>query len=314
MRIGLLMNRTTFRRPALAALTFLAVSLSAVRAQTGPEPSPADWKRTVASVLGRPGTDQDGGVYRVSLPRSDLKVMVDGVEIRPGFALGSWLAFHPHGQELMVMGDLVLLEREVAPVMRRLAADRITVTALHNHLLRAEPATMYLHVAGQGDPARLATALRAALQETATPLQGGGPGGGGDRVEGLDTAAIVRVLGREGRASGGVYQVSIPRAERITERGMEVPKAMGLPTVINFQAAGGGRAATTGDFVLTADEVVPVQRALIEHGIEVTALHNHMLHEEPRLFFMHFWGVGEPERLAQGLHSAVERTNGRRGG
>jgi hypothetical protein len=308
------MNRTAFRRPALAALALLAVSLSDARAQTGPEPGSADWKRTVTSVLGRPGTEADGGVYRVSLPRSDLKVTVDGVEIRPGLALGSWLAFHPHGGELMVMGDLVLLEREVAPVMRRLAADGIAVTALHNHLLRAEPATMYLHVAGQGDPARLATALRTALGETATPLQGGGPGGGDDRIEGLDTVALARALGREGRASGGVYQVSIARAERITERGMEVPTAMGLPTVINFQTAGGGRAATTGDFVLTADEVVPVQRALIEHGIEVTALHNHMLHEEPRLFFMHFWGVGEPERLARGLRSAVERTNSRRGG
>ena len=311
---GLLMHQTAFRRSVLVTLALLAVSLSDARAQPGPQPGPADWKRTVASVLGRPGTEGDGGVYRVSLPRSDLKVMVDGVEIRPGFALGSWLAFHPHGQELMVMGDLVLLEREVAPIMRRLATDGIAVTALHNHLLRAEPATMYLHVAGQGDPTRLATALRMALQETATPLQGGAPGGGGDRVEGFDTATITRVLGREGRASGGVYQVSIPRAERITKRGLEVPTAMGLPTVINFQAAGAGRTATTGDFVLTADEVVPVQRALLEHGIEVTALHNHMLHEEPRLFFMHFWGVGEPERLAQGLRMALERTNSRRGG
>jgi hypothetical protein len=313
MKGGLRMNRTRFRRSTLAALALLAASLADARAQTDPQPGSADWKRTVASVLGRTGSEGDGGVYRVSLPRSDLKVTVDGVEIRPGFALGSWLAFHPHGGELMVMGDLVLLEREVAPVMRRLAADGIAVTALHNHLLRAEPATMYVHVAGQGAPSRLATALRTALQETATPLQGG-PTGGDDRVEGLDTAAIARALGREGRASGGVYQVSVPRAERITERGMEVPTAMGLPTAINFQAAGGGRAATTGDFVLTAEEVVPVQRALIEHGIEVTALHNHMLHEEPRLFFMHFWGVGEPERLAQGLRSAVARTNSRRGG
>jgi hypothetical protein len=306
------MNRTTFRRSTLAALALLAVSLSGARAQPGSETGPADWKRTIASVLGRPGAEQDSGGYRVSLPRTVLKVTVDGVEIRPGFALGSWLAFHPHGQDLTVMGELVLLEREVAPVMRRLTAGEIMVTALHNHLLRAEPATMYLHVAGQGDPARLSTALRAALQETVTPLQGGAPDGSGDRVEGLDIAAIARALGREGRASGGVYQVSILRAESITERGVEVPTAMGLPTAINFQTAGGGRAATTGDFVLTADEVVPVQRVLLEHGFEVTALHNHMLHEEPRLFFMHFWGVGEPERLARGLRAAVERTNSRR--
>ncbi|GGC68382.1 hypothetical protein GCM10011504_52970 [Siccirubricoccus deserti] len=299
---------------ALVGLALAAPGGLAQAQQGAPDVGPADWKRIVASTLGKPGTEQDGGVYRVSLPRTDLKVTVGGVEVRPGLALGSWLAFHPYRQELMVMGDLVLLEREVAPVMRRLAAGGIEVTALHNHLLRAEPATMYLHVAGQGDPAQLSTALRVALQETATPLQGSAPGGDGDRVEGLDTAAIARVLGREGRVSGGVYQVSIPRAERIAERGREVPTAMGLPTVINFQAAGGGRAATTGDFVLTADEVVPVQRALVENGIEVTAIHNHMLGEEPRLFFMHFWAVGEPEVLGRGLRAALDRTNSRPAG
>ena len=258
-----------------------------------------------------------GGIYRVAMPRTDLKVALDGVPIRPGFALGSWVAFAPHGQELMVMGDLVLLEREIAPVMPRLAEGGIEVTALHNHLLRAQPATMYLHVAGRGDAARLATALRAALQGSATPLQGGAApaaAGGEQRIEGLDTDAIARALGRQGRAAGGVYGVSVPRAEPIREEGAEVPPALGLGTAINFQAAGGGKAAVTGDFVLTAGEVVPVQRALAENGIEVTAIHNHMLGEEPRLFFLHFWAVGEPERLGRGLHAALDRTNSRPAG
>ena len=274
----------------------------------------ADWHRTIDDVLGRPGTEQPGRVWRVSLPRTDLKVTLDGVELRPGFALGSWLAFHPHGPELMVMGDLVLLESEVAPVMRRLAAGGLEVTALHNHLLRAQPATMYMHVAGHGDAARLATALRAALQESATPLQGGAApaAAGAERIDGLDTDAIARALGRQGRAAGGVYGVAVPRAETIREEGMEVPPALGLGTVINFQAAGGGKAAVTGDFVLTAGEVVPVQRALVENGIEVTAIHNHMLGEEPRLFFMHFWAVDDAEKLARGLRAALERTNSRR--
>src|SRR5919206_5175965 len=137
-----------------------------------------NWQQRVAEGLGKAGSAMPGDVYRVGLPRTDLKVTLDGVELRPGFALGSWLAFHPHGQGLMVMGDLVLLEREVAPVMRRLAAGGVEVTALHNHLLRAQPATMYLHVAGQGDAARLATALRTALKESATPLEAaGGPAG-----------------------------------------------------------------------------------------------------------------------------------------
>src|SRR5918997_38848 len=303
-----------------AALLGLAIALPTAGAPAQPQRpgeaatgANADWHRAVDDVLGRPGSEQPGGVWRVALPRTDLKVTLDGVEIRPGFALGSWLAFHPHGREVMVMGDLVLLETEVAPVMRRLAAGGIAVTALHNHLLRAQPATMYLHVAGRGDAAPLATALRAALRETATPPQGGAPPAGGqERIDGLDTAAVARVLGREGRAAGGVYGVTVPRADAIREHGAEVPGSMGLGTVINFQAAGGGKAAVTGDFVLTAAEVVPVQRALVENGIEVTALHNHMLGEEPRLFFMHFWAVDDPETLGRGLRAALERTNSRR--
>ncbi len=322
------MTHETFRRAALAGLALLAAVGAPALAQQGAGPAGpggapaqqegltpnADWHRTVVDVLGKPGTEQPGGVYRVSLPRSDLKVTLDGVEIRPGFALGSWLAFHPHGQELMVMGDLVLLETEVAPVMRRLAAGGIEVTALHNHLLRAQPATMYLHVAGQGEARRLAAALRAALQETATPLQGAAAPAGDDRVEGVDTAAFARALGREGRVASGVYGVSVPRAEPVREGGMEVPTAMGSATVINLQAAGNGKGAITGDFVLTAEEVVPVQRALVEHGIEVTAIHNHMLDDQPRIFFMHFWGVDDPEELGRGLRAALERTNSRRAG
>jgi hypothetical protein len=324
------MTHETSRRSTLAGLVLLAAAAAPALAQQGNAPaSPggaparqeglapnADWHRTIDDVLGRPGTEQPGGVWRVSLPRTDLKVTLDGVEIRPGFALGSWLAFHPHGQGLMVMGDLVLLEREIAPVMRRLAEGGIEVTALHNHLLRAQPATMYLHVAGHGDATRLATALRAALQESATPLAGGAApaSAGADRVEGLNTTAVAHALGREGRASGGVYAVTVPRAETIREDGSDVPPALGLGTAINFQAAGAGKAAITGDFVLTSREVVPVQRALVENGIEVTAIHNHMLGEEPRLFFMHFWAVDDAEKLARGLRAAIDRTNSRASG
>jgi len=304
------------RRTALSiALLGNAFAWPAVGQTLGGQPAApggdADWRRTVASVLGRPGTEMPGGIYRVALPRTDLRVTVDDLPIRPGFALGSWFAFRQDGRQLLAMGDLVLLEREIAPVMRRLAQSGIEVTALHNHLLRAQPATMYLHVAGTGDPARLATALRDAVRETDTPLTGGAGPAGEDRIEGIDTAVFARALGREGRAAGGVYSVSVPRAEVIRERGVEVPAAMGLGTAINLQAARNGRGAVTGDFVLTAAEVVPVQRALVEHGIEVTAIHNHMLDEEPRLFFMHFWAVDDPERLGRGLHAAIDRTNSR---
>lgn len=277
--------------------------------QAGP-PRP-DWRHLVASVLGKPGIEMPGGVYRVALPRTDLRVTVDGVAIRPGFALGSWLGFHEHGGRLMVMGDLVLLESELAPVMRRLAASGIEVTALHNHLLRAQPSTMYLHVAGTGEAAVLAAGLRDALQESRTPLQDAAAPTDDDRVEGVDTEAFARALGRRGRAAGGVYGLSVPRAEIIHAHGAEVPAALGLGTAINLQAAGNGRGAVTGDFVLLASEVVPVQRALIGNGIEVTAIHSHMTDEEPRLFFMHFWGVDSPDVLGRGLRAALERTNSR---
>ena len=268
-----------------------------------------DWKR-VEQVFGRQATEQPGGVHRFSLPRSDLKVTLDGVAIRPALALGSWLAFHPAGgDEAMVMGDLVLTEAELNPVMKVLAEGGIDVTAIHNHLLRAQPATMYMHVEGHGDPAKLAETFRAALEQSGTPLASPAGGGSGEQEVGLDTAALERVLGHQGKASGGVHQFSIPRAEPIADGGMGVPPSMGTGIAINFQPAGQGKAAATGDFVLTAGEVNPVLRTLREHGIEVTALHNHMLEEEPRLFFMHFWGVDDPGKLAEGLKAALGNVN-----
>jgi Domain of Unknown Function (DUF1259) len=301
------MRRPAFRLHPTVAVLALVTGLHAApgMAQT----ADADWHRTVASTLGKPGAEMPGGVYRVAMPRTDLHVTLDGVAIRPGFALGSWLAFQQHGSELMVMGDLVLLETEVGPVMRRMAAEGIEITALHNHVLRAQPTTLYMHVAGHGAPDHLATALRAGLRESATPLVGAAGPAPGEQIADLDTAAFARGLGREGRASGGVYAVTVPRAEVIHEHGAEVAPAFGLGTAINLQAAGNGRGAITGDLVLTAAEVVPVQRALLENGIEMTALHTHMVDEEPRLFFMHFWAVGEPERLGQGLRAAIACTN-----
>jgi hypothetical protein len=254
-----------------------------------------DWN-TVAQALGKSGAEMPGGVYRIGLPRSDLKVTLDGVVIKPALALGSWLAFKAMGdKDAMVMGDLVLTQEEVNPVMRKLIENGLEITALHNHLLRSEPATMYMHVSGHGDPVKLATALREALGQSKTPL-GGGPAASSqppaasaaDQKLDLDTTVIDQALGRKGKINGGVYQVSIPRAETPREYGIEVPEAMGSAIAINLQPTGGGKAAITGDFVLTAEEVNPVLRALRANGIEVTALHNHMLDDQPRLFFMHF--------------------------
>jgi hypothetical protein len=267
-----------------------------------------DWN-AVGAALGKTGTEMPDGVYRVGLPRTDLHVALDGVEIKPSLALGSWLAFRSYGGMAMVMGDLVLTGDEVNPVMKKLAESGIEITAVHNHLLRAEPATFYMHVLGNGDPVKLATALHDGLALSHTPFAATAPAAGTPAPLDLDTGMIDRTLGAKGNAVGGVYQIGIKRAEDIQDRGMEVPVAMGSGEAINFQPTGGGKAAITGDFVLTAKEVNPVLRTLRENGIEVTALHNHMLDDEPRLFFMHFWANDDATQLATGLRRALDQIN-----
>jgi Domain of Unknown Function (DUF1259) len=289
------------RELALAALLVAAPGL-AVAAD--------DWQAQVGEALGKTGATAPGGIYRVGLVRTDLKVTLDGVELKPGFALGGWLAFEKMGESGMVMGDLVLTMDEIAPVTTKLAAGGIEVTALHNHLLRNQPFTMYMHVLGHGDPVKLATALHTALAETKTPLSvsQAAPAAAPPPID-LDTAAIDQTLGVKGTNNGGVYQFSIPRAEPIKDGNMDVPPPMGSANAINFQPTGGGKAAITGDFVLIAKEVNPVLRALRDHGIEVTALHNHMLDDQPHLFFMHFWANDDARKLAEGLKAALAQIN-----
>jgi Domain of Unknown Function (DUF1259) len=269
-----------------------------------------DWSQ-VAQALGKSGSEIPGGVYRVGLPRTDLKVVLDGIEIKPALALGSWLAFQKIGDQAMVMGDLVLTAEEVSPVMDKLVEGGIAITALHNHLLRSSPATLYMHVRGHGDPVKLATTLHTALAESKTPFQGAVSGSAQPAAAqiDLDTAAIDQALGAKGVINGGVYQFNIPRAEAITDDGIAVPVSMGTAIAINFQPTGGGKAAVTGDFVLVAKEVNPVLKELLGHGIEMTALHSHMLDEQPRLFFMHFWANDDAQNLAKGLRAALDKVD-----
>ncbi|GBQ27645.1 DUF1259 domain-containing protein [Gluconacetobacter azotocaptans] len=273
--------------------------------------APGPWT-AVGETLGKAGTELPGGVYRVALPRSDLKVTLAGVAIKPALALGSWVAFLPMGKDAMVMGDLVLTQDEIEPVMKRLAEGGFEITALHNHLLRAEPMTMYMHIDGHGDPVKLAQTLHAALLLTSTPL-GAAANAVPPKPLDLDTAMLDRILGRTGKASGEVYQFTIPRAETLTSDTTALPVAMGTGIAINFQPTGGGKAAIAGDFVLIASEVNPVLRTLRDHGIAVTALHNHMLNDQPRLFFMHFWANDDADRLAQGLKAALDQMNLKKG-
>lgn len=293
---------------SMSSITRLLSLALAVGLSTSALAAESDWGE-VARALGKPGSETPGGVYRVGLPRSDLKVMLDGVEVKPALALGSWLAFQKTGNEAMVMGDLVLTSEEVSPVMNKLMDGGIDVTALHNHLLRSTPATLYMHIRGHGDALKLATTLHAALAESKTPFQAAASGSAqpaAPQID-LDITAIDQTLGAKGVINGGVLQFSIPRAEAITDGGVAVPASMGTAIAINFQPTGGGKAAVTGDFVLIAQEVNPVLKELLEHGIEMTALHSHMLDDQPRLFFMHFWANDDTQKLANGLHAALDK-------
>jgi Domain of Unknown Function (DUF1259) len=288
----------------IAAIGGLALSTAAGAADI-------DWNK-VDQALGKPGTNQPGGVHKFGLPRSDLKVTVDGVAIKPTLALGSWIGFLPMGNGAMFMGDLVLTENEVSPVMKRLIEDGIEITAVHNHLLRTSPAVFYMHVGGQGDPIKLAQTLHAGLALSQTPLTAPAPAAAPPTID-LDTAAIDSALQAKGAINGGVYQFNIPRAEAITEAGMAIPPSLGTAIAINFQPTGTGKAAITGDFVLLGKEVNPVLKALRDHGIEVTALHSHMIDDSPHLFFMHFWANDDVTKLTQGLHAALELANVKHG-
>jgi len=266
-----------------------------------------DWSK-VDQAIGRKGADQPGGIHKYSFPRSDLHVTVDGTPIKPALALGGWVAFQPMGTGAMFMGDLVLTDTEISPVMKRLIDDGVEITAVHNHLLRTSSPVFYMHVGGSGDPAKFAQTLNAALALSKTPMTAPPPVSPPPAVD-LDTASLEKILGAKGKANGGVYQFSVPRAEAITERGMLVPPAMGTAMAINFQPTGGGKAAITGDLVLVGSEVNPVLKTLRDHGIEVTALHSHMIDDSPHLFFMHFWANDDAQKLAQGMRAALDRTN-----
>src|SRR6266702_2135213 len=288
-----------------AAVAAIVTSGSAVAADI-------DWSK-VDQAMGKKGSDQPGGVHKYGLPRSDLSVTVDGVAIKPTLALGSWVAFQPDGNGAMFMGDLVLTDTEISPVMQRLIDAGIEITAIHNHLIRTSVPVLYMHVGGHGDPVKLANTLHSALALTKTPLSQPAPATPPPALD-LDTAAIEKTLGYKGTANGGVYQFSIPRAESVSEGGMAVPPSMGTSTALNFQPTGGGKAAITGDFVLLGSEVEAIVKTLRQHGIEVTALHSHMIDDSPHLFFMHFWANDEAQKLAQGLRAALDLANVKRGG
>jgi hypothetical protein len=295
----------------LYAVTFFAL-MTALAAPVAAWAADPDWK-AVEQALGKSGQIQPGDVFRIGMPRTDLNVTVKGVPVKAGFALGSYAAFKQIGDHAMVMGDLVLLDQEVPAVMSGLFATGLEVTAVHNHLNEMSPHTMYMHYSGHGDAVQLARALRQALSASGTPLGGAAPPTAPATGPTLDMKAIEQALGHSGRDVGaGVFQVTVPRAETITEMGQPLLPSMGVVTVMNFQPTGGGKAAITGDFVLIDKEVNAVAKTLRRHGVDVTAIHNHALMDMPRLFYMHFWANDDPVKLAQALKAALDQTNSRK--
>jgi len=296
----------------LTLLLFVASCLARdIHAQTaGSSPSqPApDWK-SVEAAMGRSGQSQPGDVIKFGMPRKDLRVTLDGVEIKPTLALGSWVAFKQEASDAMVMGDLVLTESEVQPVLLTLQEAGIQTAAIHNHLIGELPHVMYVHISSHGDAAQMAKAIHDALSLTKTPAPDSSSPTAASADLGFDQKQVEQILGHSGKINGGVLQVAVPRSEAIHDSGMVVPPSMGIATALNFQSAGKGKAAVTGDFVLIANEVNPVIKALQQNGIAITAIHSHMLKEEPRLFFMHFWAINNASTLAKGLRAALDLTN-----
>lgn len=303
---------------AVLATMFVLVASSSSQNQngqsnTGSQAGATDWK-AVEQALGKAGTMQPGKVYKVSLPRSDLKVTVGGIELKPALALGSWVAFKKTGDMMMVMGDLVLVEDEVTPVLTKLQEGGVEVTALHNHVLHESPRVMYMHIHAMGDGVKIAKSIHDALALSKTPFTAPAATTPNQDI-GINTKQIDSIMGQSGKANGVVYQYTIARADEIIDSAMTsggsavIPPAMGVAQAINFQPTGGGKAAITGDFVLIASEVNPVIKALRDNGIEVTALHSHMLTENPRLFFMHFWANDDAQKLARGLRAALDKVN-----
>jgi hypothetical protein len=273
--------------------------------------SPTLNTKVIEQAIGKPGEMKDE-VYKVSLPRKDLSVALNGIQLKAGFALGTWIAFKQAGHDAVLDGDLVLTEQEVGAVFGQLRKVGIQVSALHNHFIGEMPKVMFLHIEGKGDAGKMAAQVKEALSLTGTPME---PLTASATTIEMSTAseeadfdaeAIQKGLGHKGKVKDGVLHVSVPRPESIKMHGTTLPPSMGMATALNFQSAGGNKVAATGDFVMDRDDVDRVTKALTEHGILVTALHNHLVHGSPPLYFMHFWVDDSAEKVAKGLRAGLD--------
>lgn len=251
------------------------------------------------------------GEYKITVPQNDLSVEVDGFKIIPAMGLGTWIDFAPSPDGAMIMGDIVLTETDLKPVQQEVIKQGLTITAIHNHFLRNHPNVMYMHIGGSGNLEQMAQKAKAVLDKV-SEVRGGDPSKGTASTEAvqntLDTRKLDEILGRKADMSKGVYKYTIGRPDvQLKEHGVTVTTFMGFNTWAAFQGTP-DHAAVAGDFTMTENEVAPVIKTLIENGIEVVAVHNHMVHEQPRIFFLHYWGVGNAEQLAKALKAALDQT------
>ena len=262
----------------------------------------------IEQVTGMKGTVKNGE-YKITIPQNDLHIVVDGFKIIPPMGLGTWVAFTPCGDSVMMMGDIILSENDVAPVQQEVIRQGLSITAIHNHFVRNRPNVMYMHIDGFGNAGTLAANAKAILDKV-SQVRGADPKAakGDSVVNTLNIPMLDSLLGHKGEMSKGVYKYTIGRPDvMLREHGVPISTFMGFNTWASWQGTP-EKAAVAGDFTMLMDEVQPVIKTLIENGIEVVAVHNHMVHEEPKIFFLHYWGVGPADKLAKGLKAALDKT------
>ncbi len=278
-------------------------ALAQARRETSPQRGV--WKQ-IDDLLGRKGNQESPGVWKYDLTRDDLHVKLNGAEIKPELALDGWLTFQNRPQKTRVMGELVLTADEVNPVIAKLHEGGVHVMALHNHLIGESPEVMYLHIMSEGEPLAVARAVQSALVLTKLPQHESEQK---ESLQGLDVAQIQRIIGGEKETSGSVLELTVGRRDRITDLGAPIPPAMEVESEAKFQSTGNGQALMYGEIVLTASEVAPVLRSLEQNGIKIMAVHNHMLTEQPRIFFVHCLGQGDAIKLARAMRATLDLTN-----
>jgi hypothetical protein len=263
---------------------------------------------TIEKITGMKGKENNGQ-YKITVAQNDLNVVVDGFKIIPAMGLGSWVAFTPSSDGAMIMGDIILTETDLGPFQQEVIRQGLTISAIHNHFIRNHPNVMYMHIGGMGKTDLMAQKVKS-LFDKVTQLRGKNPSSASadSVVNTIDTKKLDGIIGYKGEMSKGVYKYTIGRPDvTLKEHGIPVTNFGGFNTWAAWQGTE-DKAAVAGDFTMLENEVEPVIKALIENGIEVVALHNHMIHEQPRIFFLHYWGVGSAEKLARGLREALNQT------